>query len=225
MAYGKPSGPKTSGKITGLKLNVSKEKKNGDTYKVHVLKIEDKDGEEKKFLIGVKSAPAKYMDNLKVGQKVTVQEAKNDYGYMNVVAVYQDREGGSKFGGKPGGKSDYSPLGAIQGMVLKAAIDVTLADSGTPNDVNEIVKAAKLVLSAKKKVDQLVAKALASKNDEDDEDDTDNEEDDETDSDDSDEEKDEKDDDEQDEKEDSDSDDEDSDEKPAKKKKSRKDAF
>lgn len=162
-----------SGTLELIKLDVKKEKANGDGYfRAHILKVKDSDGEVHKYVIGTKSRPAEYVDKLKKGQKVTIKCEETRFGEQ-VVAVFS----GDK---KMGGKSEYNPVGAIQGMVLKAAVDLAIATiSEIQTDAEgSIIKAAKIILKTKSKVDKLVEKHLKSSDDDDDED-TDNEEDDE----------------------------------------------
>lgn len=170
------------GKLTGLKLDVKRESSSGKAYKVHLLKVEDEDGNEHKFSVGTKSKPAEYVSKLKEGMSVAVQQAETEYG-KQVVAVYINKPKGSS--SASGGNSSYNPLGVIQGMVLKAAIDLSIARDvkGITDEaiVELIVDNAKVVLSAREKVDSLVKKALA---EHDDAEDTSDEQDDDSDNDD-----------------------------------------
>lgn len=156
----------TKGVVTSLKKNVKKESKNGKRYTVHVLKIEDSDGEERKYQIGVKSRPAKFVVDLNKGDQVTVKEAENDSGYMNVVAVLKPRSK-SKFSGGGGSKD---ATGAIQGMILKSAVD-----RAVDLTVKDIVEAAAIILEAKEETDKLVVQALRKDKAEDEDDDVDEE--------------------------------------------------
>lgn len=159
---------KFEAKVTFLKLDTRQETKSGKTYRAHILKVEDADGDEHKYKVSTKAKPAKFIADLKKGQDITVQEEKTDWG-KQLVAVY------SKRSQKQAG---YDPTGAIQGLVLKAAVDSALASAPEKLDVDVVVEAAKLILKAKSKIDKLVAKAVGKKDDSDDEEDTDNEDDD-----------------------------------------------
>ena len=167
----------TKGKITSLKLNAKLESKAGKEYKAHVLKVEDGDGEVVRFQISPKSKASKFVEKLEVGQDVAVKEAKGDYG-MQVVAVFVNGKGGKPGFAKTNTRKEYDPTGAIQGMVLKAAIDIAIrVPNAKTEDLQEkITEAAKVVLIAKLKVDKLVSTALKSK-EEDDSDDGDSDDD------------------------------------------------
>lgn len=174
----------TKGKIVSIKLNAKLESKAGKSYKAHILKVEDEEGEVKRFQVSPKSKASKFVEKLEEGQDVTVKEVKGDYG-MQVVAVFVNRKGGKRGFAKTNNRKEYDPTGAIQGMVLKAAIDIATKGSTTGDDlVKEIVEAAKVVLLAKIKVDKLVETAVKSKNEDDEDDDSDDEENDKDDSDD-----------------------------------------
>lgn len=154
----------TKGKLVSKKLRTF-ESKSGKEYKAYVLVIEKSNGDERKFKVGAKSKPAKFIDNLKEDSEITVKEAEGDYG-KQVVAVFSDR----KFA-KTNKKGDS--VGQIQGMVLKAALDLAIANRVPVDGVtaDDIIKAAKTILTAKLKTDDLVSQALKPKDDEDDEDD------------------------------------------------------
>lgn len=166
------------GKITKLKLDQDRESKNGKEYQVHALTIEDSDGDQQKFDINTKIKAADFVAKLKVGDKVTVKTG-GEYG--SVQAVFKDGfdvKGTSSGRFKSGNfeRKPHDATGAIQGMVLKAAIDIAISDYKLDMvDSNKLqdraVEAAKLILLAKIKIDKLVVQALKPKDDEDDSDD------------------------------------------------------
>lgn len=155
----------TKGKIVGLKLNTTQEKSNGDgTFKAHILKIEKENGNVKKFIIMARSKAGEFVTKFEEGQTVTVKQ--KDDKYKNVIAVMGERKifsGPNKFV-----KKEYDPTGPIQGMVLGSAVS-----KATEHTEEAIVEAAKVILAAKAKVDELVIKALKSRQDDHDDSDED----------------------------------------------------
>lgn len=159
----------TKGKITKLKLDQEFESKAGKEYTAHVLIIEDEEGESHKFIVNTKIKAAEFVAKLKVGDKVSVKTGGE---YNSVQAVFKDGFEKKEFKGRGGyERKPHDATGAIQGMVLKAAIDIAIARdkvSDPENIVNNIVESAKAVLLAKLKIDKLVVQALKPKEDEDD---------------------------------------------------------
>ena len=168
----------TKGKLVKLKLNVTKEKKNGDEYKAHVMVIEDDEGEEHKFVVNSKAPAAKFIKDLKEKSNITVKQVDHETYGLQVVAVFDNDRKTSKYAGTNRKPADAT--GAIQGMVLKAAIDIALSTLGatkklTANDINE---AAAIVLESKPNVDKMVVAALKDVSDDKDKDEDDDDNDD-----------------------------------------------
>ena len=158
------------GKVVKVKKDKEFETKGGKDYTAHVLVIEDEEGDEQSFRINTKIKAAEFVAKLKEGDKVTVKTGGE---YNSVQAVFKEGFGDKKGGGgfAKTNRREYDPTGAIQGMVLKAAIDLAIAnqiDTSTPVNVEQVVDAAKEVLLAKLKIDKLVSQALKPKEDEDD---------------------------------------------------------
>ena len=153
----------TRGVVTGIKLNVEKEKSNGSgSFRANIFQFETDDGDKVKHMVPTKSPSGKYIEKLKVGDKVAVKTGGK---YNSVLAVFVgDKKEGGYSGNKEGGfkKKEYDPTGPIQGMVLASAVQVAINEKPTDADLHDvIIEAAKEILKAKSTVDQLVVEALS----------------------------------------------------------------
>ena len=174
----------TKGKITLLKLDVKKEGKSGKSFRAHVLKIEDEEGEEHKFVVSVKAPPAKFIEKLDKGQQVTVKEADGKFG-MQVVAVFSNDGRGKGKGGyaKTNTRKESDPTGAIQGntrsnAALLVANGIVKPESDSDKDVAAaLAKAAQILLIAGIKQDAMVVQSRKPKDEDEDDDSDDSDED------------------------------------------------
>lgn len=162
----------TNGSVVSVKKNVKKEKADGGTFKAHVLKIEDKDGEEHTFTVSTRAAAAEYIAKLKLGEEVGVKHT--DDKKRAVVAVFKSKFGNKgRKGGYSGAKKEHDPTGSIQGntrsnaaaLVAAGVIDVKDGDVKAA-----LIEAAKVLIEAGKVQDELVAKAVKKAKDDDDDD-------------------------------------------------------
>jgi hypothetical protein len=168
---------KTEGKVVAVKKNKTGESSSGKEFSYHLLVIETKDGDEKKFKISKASRAAKFVADLEEGQKVTVQTGGK---FKSVQAVFvNDRKGGRSGGGA---KFNNDPTGAIQGNTRTNATQLVtsgIVKVGEDGDVvKALIEAAKILIKAGVTIDDLVAKAQLKKakaKDEDDEDSDDDE--------------------------------------------------
>lgn len=153
-----------SGKISDIELDVRKTSKQGKKYKVHTFNVDDKD-----FSVLSTSPVGKFLENFNEGDKVKVK--LDDDG--KAVAVFKDNKFSKGKGSykKEESGAGYSSLGAIQGNTMTNAIALVCnglvhGDEKTP--VSQlIVEAAKQVIIARVKVDELVEQAQLSKDEDD----------------------------------------------------------
>lgn len=151
-----------TGKIVKIKMDADKEKKNGGTFKAHLIKL---DSQDDTIIVNASSPAGKYAKDklqLKEGDEVTIESG----GQWNTVVKVQKKDfkpsGGSSYGSKkPFTAKAYDNTGAIQGMVLNNAIQ--LAIHNHPKDIvsaEMIVLAAHDVLMARVETDKLVLEAV-----------------------------------------------------------------
>jgi len=143
-----------TGKVVKLALDFSQAKKAGGTFQAHGLRI-DVNGETKEFIFPANGVVGKFVSKIahevKEGDTVTVETG----GQFN--SVQRVSKGDGMFKKKTFEKKDNS--GQIKGMVLNNAIQVALSAGGLVT-VESIVEAAKVVIAARAKVDELVAATL-----------------------------------------------------------------
>lgn len=176
-------GTTTKGVVKGVKLNVEKEKSNGTgSFTANIFQFETDDGDIVKHVLPAKSAAGKYVARLKVGDKISVKTGGK---FNSVLAVFQN-DGKFNKGGKgsyqTGQTKTYDSTGAIQGMVLKASLDLVCASRGaglidpkgnldSKELQQELINAAKEILKAKTTIDKMVIEALKGDKEDDDRDD------------------------------------------------------
>lgn len=156
----------TKGKIVDLRLNVTKKKADGGTWKAHAFLLETEDGEQQKLLVNIKSKAGPFIEKLRKGQEVTVKQ--KDDKFKNVVAVFSN-EFKTRSKSPQSESRTFDPTGPIQGNVLTNAVNFAcaLVQRSSLNTITseDIVSAAKEILKAKETIDSLVLQALKSKGD------------------------------------------------------------